>query len=779
MNSRAWCVLLLVLAVSCGSCSGKNKDESTATTKEPQATIAADSGVEGKLQGQATALDALVDLVVAEAAELPRAEFDPAALAAKLGRNPQAHFEWVRDHTWWAPYRGLLRGSQGVMLDRVGSNLDRAALLGDLLRRSGYSVRLAHAQLPESRARQLLARVRPIPDQRRSRLTQESISAERQHALEAILPKDEMSLQDQVADSKRRTDEAKAIVRSQADQLYTAVRGAAIADGTADQRVTAALQDHWWVERSDEGKWIAMDVLLPNATMGETLVGASHTSEWKADHVAPSIPDTDWHTVRVQVVVERYEGGATNETTVLETVLRPAELLERPILLAHMPKPWPGKLPDPKADPNALGNAAVSVKEWLPFLQIGDDVVAQSGFSDSGDLIRNPLDPNRDIAAAGGGGFMTGFGEALGGGGEAAASSMTAEWIEYEIRVPGEPAQRLRRPVFDLLGPVMRSTKATGFDASTNDRLIERYEALLSTTDIFLQPCEIPEEFLAHLMTKSIVANQAAIHAMSRESDAAKALGMASAIRKRMDIWGPLPSLAFWRSEVGEQPEAWFIDRPNVLNYRVGRPAVNADRVTLKEQIDIASNPIGVRHTSGKSAFEVRLRQGVADTVAEMLALGGDPGKSANTASLFTNADTGIDRGKRLVPGDAAAVRSLGWPEDVAARLIGDLDAGFMAVTLHQPVSINERQRVGWWRVALETGETIGVMDSGFHAEESEYTGLLQHINALKNFLAENADKIASASRLRVLTPGQSLLLRAAVAAERAIEAFNNSRQPF
>ena len=124
-------------------------------------------------------------------------------------------------------------------------------------------------------------------------------------------------------------------------------------------------------------------------------------------------------------------------------------------------------------------------------------------------------------------------------------------------------------------------------------------------------------------------------------------------------------------------------------------------------------------------------------------------------------------------------MRSLGWPEDVAARLIGDLDAGFMAVTLHQPVSINERQRVGWWRVALETCETIGVMDSGFHAEESEYTGLLQHINALKNFLAENADKIASASRLRVLTPGQSLLLRAAVAAERAIEAFNNSRQPF
>ena len=87
MNSHAWRVFLLLLAVSCTSCSGKNEDESAATTKEPQAATAADSGVAGKLQGQATDLDALVDLVVAEAAELPRAEFDPAdRLDARLDR---------------------------------------------------------------------------------------------------------------------------------------------------------------------------------------------------------------------------------------------------------------------------------------------------------------------------------------------------------------------------------------------------------------------------------------------------------------------------------------------------------------------------------------------------------------------------------------------------------------------------------------------------------------------------------------------------------------------
>ena len=52
-----------------------------------------------------------------------------------------------------------------------------------------------------------------------------------------------------------------------------------------------------------------------------------------------------------------------------------------------MPKPWPEMLPDTKSNPNALGDLAVKVREWVPFLRIGDEFVVQSGFSESGDLI--------------------------------------------------------------------------------------------------------------------------------------------------------------------------------------------------------------------------------------------------------------------------------------------------------------------------------------------------------------------------------------------------------
>jgi hypothetical protein len=768
MKTQCWGFSVLAVLAACAACSKKGEVADPASTDSGQAQVES-AGSTDQLPGASTGnLGALIDLMVAEAAELPRAEFDPAALAKKLGSNPQAHFEWVRDHTWWAPYRGLLRGPKGVMLDRMGSNLDRAVLLGDLLRRSGHTVRVVHAQLPETRARELVAKLAPIPKQRHSSPAPKAVSVERQRALEVIVPGQEQAFQEQLVSSRRRATDAETLVRSQTERLSARVRNAANADSNGDAQVITALRDHWWIEREENGRWVAMDVLLPNAKPGDTLASASSVSEWKSNIEMPSIANDNWHSVRVSVIVERYQDGVTTESTALETTLRPAEVLDRPITLFHKPEPWPDSLPDAKADPNALGNAAVNVREWVPVLRIGDDYVAQSGFSEGGDLIADPLNPQRDIAEAGGAGFMTGFGEALGGG-ETAASSITAEWIDYEIHVPGESIQRLRRPVFDVLGPVNRVAKVGGFDAATNDLLIERYEALLSTTDILLQPCDFTEDFLAHLGTKSLIASQSAIRELSRERDAAKARILAKSILERIESWGPLPDLVIWRSAIGDRRNAWFVDRPNVLNYRAGRAAVNADKVAIRHLIDVATNATGVHQDFDGNSFEVRLQQGVADTVAEILALGGELRLAENAASLFAMSESeGLLIGAR----DVKAVQKLGWPEDVAARLAKDVGAGFIVVALDEPVPINGRQRLGWWRVDPKSGETIGVMDTGYHASTSEDVAIRERVNALRTFLETHGSKIRAAKRARRAgnaTRGQRYLLRVAEKVEDAL----------
>src|SRR5437879_6310605 len=95
--------------------------------------------------------------------EIPRDTFDPKAIVDKVGRDPVKLFEWVRDNTYWVPYQGCLRGHIGVPMDRLGSSLDRSLLLAELLRVAGHKVRLAHAGLTETQAKELLPKLRPAP----------------------------------------------------------------------------------------------------------------------------------------------------------------------------------------------------------------------------------------------------------------------------------------------------------------------------------------------------------------------------------------------------------------------------------------------------------------------------------------------------------------------------------------------------------------------------------------------------------------------------------------
>src|SRR4030095_9440291 len=107
-------------------------------------------------------------------------------------------------------------------------------------------------------------------------------------------------------------------------------------------------------------------------------------------------------------------------------------------------------------------------------------------------------------------------------------------------------------------------------------------------------------------------------------------------------------------------PTQWSIDRRSVLAYRITPPVVNAERTAIVESIDIASNPIGVRARGNREAFQVRVRQGVADTVAEFVASGRDTRRTENTASFISMAME-TNAGTLVRPRDTTAVHDLHW----------------------------------------------------------------------------------------------------------------------
>lgn len=63
----------------------------------------------------------------------------------------------------------------------------------------------------------------------------------------------------------------------------------------------------------------------------------------------------------------------------------------------------------------------------------------------------------------------------------------------------------------------------------------------------------------------------------------------------------------------------------------------------------------------------------------------------------------------------------LGITADVKARISAELAAGYAIVMYDKPWTIDRAKRTTWWRVNPATGQTIGVMDSGYHAATKEY----------------------------------------------------------
>jgi hypothetical protein len=162
----------------------------------------------------------------------------------------------------------------------------------------------------------------------------------------------------------------------------------------------------------------------------------------------------------------------------------------------------------------------------------------------------------------------------------------------------------------------------------------------------------------------------------------------------------------------------------------------------------------------------VRVRQGVADTVAEMLALGADVGMAENTASVFSRLPANNNRGMLIAAGDEAAARALPWPEDEIARVAADVSAGYMVLVPREAVMIKDQQRVGWWRVDPASGETIGVMDTGFHMGKAEYKltllvitvapfiarpGNLERADRARRLVSANAGRMLSRTQMREL----------------------------
>lgn len=668
----------------------------------------------------AARLDAIITAMEKEDRDAPHEAMELSAVVAEAGKDPAKLTAWVRNNIAWVAYQGSLRGAQGALLDRSGNSLDRSLLLAELLASVGIKARLAHGRIADpgpilestrKAAPGAASRASSAPSEPDERLVQKVLasgSIDRQELKDAVAAAatQRQQFQKHVADRiAQQTAMLAKLVSPRQNQPSTAP--------DPEQTQRQCLADHWWAQVKSGNNWSDLD---PLADVGapQPLTTADETFEVR------ELPAKFLHQVTVSVVVEQLSQGRLTENRILRQELLPSQLVGETIELKHRPL---GVSAPRSTMPSAsdLRQTLTAVKKWAPVLTVGNKKIVQKAFTAGGSV----TDASEDQVGGLGGALSGGFGVALGGG-EASekAGILTAEWLDFEIHSPGRPDLKVRRVIYDALGPAAR---AAGKTAQLQEDDARRYRAALSrmgTLQILPQVCRIPSGFERHVMVSRLAQSRKALVAYAgNPQDPRQRRSAVSALTRAMR---PTYSLAATRFIAGDWVADVFIDRPNVLTWRLVLD-ISEDKdapwgLQSRQEYDIVNNDLGVRAVSQASAWQARMSQGVADTVMEaaMLKLLGSP---RNTAEMFAQCDA---LGRKPVVltnrADGAADSTVKWlSPDVRHRAMEDLSAGYAIIVADQPTGEKTQADQSWWRVDPHSGSTLGVLSDGAHGSLTEY----------------------------------------------------------
>ena len=775
-TSIATALAALMVAVGCTKSAGGNQglgasQSSPASTVTPATTSgsplpspSAPTDI-AERDRYANRLRAAAVIARSSADSAPRDHDDPAVVLRATGNDPSAILAWVKTETRLVAYAGMLRGASGVLMDRAGNSLDRALLLADLLSRAGNTVRIARADLPPQAAVALRASViaaipKPAPHTRldRARLLKllgnnpqlDASSLER--AIDATLKDDERFV---------------TTVRELYGRVLPAIAEAVGQDTSRDQTIAAeaeaTLRDHFWVQRQVASGWEDLD---PDAgVVGKITQVTTFMPE--------GIPGDLKHQVTLRAILETWQAEKLSETSLLERTWTPADLIDKPLTLTHrvFPEPTLDQIVD-NQDPKATYLAALS-RAWViePVLTMGGQEITDRLFTWRGEV--QPASPQtlRQLGVSGTltGGFASGLGQLFGGGSQPATAGapdetaspvkISAEWIEFEIKVPGRPPERHRRAIFDLVGPAVRSAgapKPPQIDATVKER---RALALAGSTDIFVFGATPAEAWLRRVAGQGLAA--AAEQAALAER-AAGSPGSANPPTRRLELalWG----WALNRTMSGTLPAASPVS-PNVALLWQTPERKGAGSNTVKTVFDIVANG-----AAPDLSFAHRVAQGVLDTVVEHAMLN-DTGPGGNTAALHASELAAGRAWVRLDPGDSQAADRLDVPADAKARIKDDLARGKIVIARPQRGATPDGEAVSWWRIDPHTGVTLGVGETGMGQAMPERAMVAQiTLGAVCSFLVLGEHLSVKAVGLTVFCAGGAMLGVGSAVAEGVID---------
>jgi hypothetical protein len=642
--------------------------------------------------------------------------------------------QWVREQTVFVPYSGVLRGPCGVLMDRVGNDLDRSLLLAQVVSLSGYEVRLVRSQLTEAEAH-----VRLIPASTRPIAT-----------FGPLDPPKELAEVNQWSDQ-------------QAQSLIPLLPTPKLDDVDADQ--LAASRDHWWVQYNNRQKWADLDPASPKAEMGGRAgTGDLKTFACPAGNLVANIPKDLLHQVVFRVVVERWDSGKLVEQPAVEWALSTWDSPATHVRLSHRIE-GAGTKPSLGEDAKSIRAKLLGQTRWRPVLSVNGRAYGSMVFGENGVLERQIFGAQK-LGTGVGTAFGTFHNEVTGSGDSKKTSVLTAEFLDIIVTVPGRPLQTVRCEVFDSLGPAARAAanQSKPFTDWSETQRLARAGALNGMSDNLMVSCGTPHESVIHEITRRVRKSRAALLAIAADPKNGKRAQLIQMLAP-----DTLESFSFSRSGRFFQADSTYIDRPNVLRALVRWQPKSDGAMQLFACSDLALNAVASSAPSAPERLAAVLRRGIADSGTEGIAIGDWPpspvdGRAPNnTRAVFQLAS---QKSAPTICLRAAAdldAAKITLPPDTRTRILADLTAG-QIVAIATPTS--NFAPTGWWRIDPLSGAAVGVMDNGFRGDAVEKP-VVECIPQVEIEAIESTD-------INAIRAGQSVEEGTAINAEKAGRAIES-----
>jgi hypothetical protein len=479
-------------------------------------------------------------------------------------------------------------------------------------------------------------------------------------------------------------------------------------DQTADQPLRDLVRDHVWVEVYQGDTWLPLDPSFPRATIGQSYATASEQLD--------SLPDAMYHTIRATLKAETANGQAqdigTFEGKVADLAMKPISLVVRAV-----PQSTGGESQETTGSPSqqvggmgdALGGATApepkpeppkkTEKQIVGIAYVRDMMVAGAPHA-----VKRTTVKNGDIGSA-----------------------LKRESIVFDITGPDGKQRSVERVLYQAddksTGAILERRYTISILSGRISRSFADQQTTLANQMVNVRNLQSDAARLAKTSPDDPRARDAAVEVGKIDDALGTVAGHLLALRFAAES----DSISRRIADGTGVALAWSTPRIFIVGLELS--AKEKNEIDAKVSLDLRLDEVQAYPYPSAPARIVpifHLARGIQESVIEgrLVALATGRTPSANTAQLVSAAQK---QGVQMLVINASTRSRLGEiAPGVPATCVQMMDAaiakGHEVIVPANAIKVEGAAKWGWWEVDPESGQVIGVMESGEHQGMAEYS---------------------------------------------------------